>query len=246
MSNTSSTSLLSNIPMRYFLRIAVFSILICTLFSCARPCPKDIHIADLNLTTATKTFIPTGQLVDKMTFTNTATNAKLEFTNTSGNTQITRFELPVETLCERGDFLDKTTQTAYFSAETLHLYYTTTDGNYTLGVDAQPENFGLYGSRADTVMYEIFSAYGQKISEPSRTGSFRLLSSERGNSTKFDTTFRANNNMFNFVADTSIAGRPLTNVWTTPTNNGQTLFVYYTKTRGIEAFSTAEATWLRD
>jgi hypothetical protein len=215
------------------------------LWQCERPCPADINLGDLNLSGSTRAFVPTGQRVDQMTFVN-ATGQKLTFNNVSGSTQAKRFQLNVETMCQRGDLLDKTAQTAYFNAESIHLYYQSGTPNYTLAVDAQPENAGAYGSKNDTVFYETFAVSGQRIDAPSQVGSLRLLSSERGNSAKIPDQTRTNNMDFRLVGDTTILGKNIKNAWTTSSDGPHTLYVFYTQSTGIEAFTTKNGEqWIR-
>jgi hypothetical protein len=226
------------------LRLFYFGLIV-LLVRCARPCPADIKLGDLNLSAATRAFVPAGQRVDQLVFTNAA-GQKLTFTNNSGSAQAKRFQLNVETLCQRGDFLDKTAQTAYFNAESYHLYYQSGSPNYTLSVGAQPENAGTYGSRSDTVFYEVFSASGQRLDAPTQVGSLRLLPSERGNGAKIPEQTRVNNTEFRFVADTSILGKNIKNTWVTADNGKHSFFIFYTKELGIEAFTTKNGEqWVR-
>lgn len=212
---------------------------------CARPCPDDINLGNADLSPSTLAFFPAEQQVAQMTFVN-GTGSKLTFTNASGSTKAERYKLDVETLCQRGDFLDKTAQTAYYNAGNWHLYYQSGTPNYTLSVDAQVNNAGAYGSRKDTIFYESFAVSGQRIDAPSQVGSLQLLSAERGNSAKIPTDLRQNNSAFQQIADTTILGKKIQNAWVTRGDGNHSLFVFYTKTGGIEAFTTKNGEqWIR-
>lgn len=209
---------------------------------CARKCPDDINLGDLNLQAATLSFLPDAQKVQKMTFTNT-NGQQITFNNVSDGEK--RFQFDIETLCERGDFLDKTVQTAYFNAQTFHYYYNADNGAYTLAVDIQPNNAGNYGKRQDTLFYESFAAWGQKLTTPVRVGVVSVLTDERGNSAKLGVDVWVQHNRHRFVGDTVLGGQNLSQVYVNAKDSTQTLFVFYTKARGIEAFTTETETWLR-
>jgi hypothetical protein len=228
--------------MRFLLFFVVFSML---LARCAKPCPSDVNLGALNLTPASRAFLPAAQQVETMTFVNTD-GAKMNFQNQSGSIGNKPFQLNVETMCQRGDFLDKTAQTAYYNADAYHLYYRSTDQNYTLSIDLMLENAGEYGSRSDTAFYETLGIAGQKLSAPTRVGSLRILSSERGNEAKIGNMIRQNNNEFRIVADTTILGRPLQNLWVAADNGNHPFVIFYSKIRGIEAFTTPEGAWVRE
>jgi predicted pyridoxine 5'-phosphate oxidase superfamily flavin-nucleotide-binding protein len=212
------------------------------LAQCARKCPDDINLGDLNLHASTLAFLPDAQKVQKMTFTNT-NGQQISFNNVSDGEK--RFQFDIETLCDRGDFLDRTVQTAYFNAQTFHYYYNADNGAYTLAVDVQPNNAGPYGKRQDTLFYESFAAWGQKLTTPVRVGSVSVLSDERGNTAKLSADVRTQNNRYRFLSDTVIGGQVLSNVYLNARDSTQSLFVFYSKARGIEAFTTDTEVWVR-
>ena len=220
-----------------------FSLLLASLLAiqCAKRCPKDINLGDIDLQSTTRSWLPAAQKVNSMTFSRTD-GMQQTFTNNSSGEE--RFEYAVETLCERGDFLDKTVQTAYFNAQSIHYNYNSGDGKYTLSLDIMPSNAGDYGSRSDTLFYESLAVWGQKISEPSRVGSFTVLTSDRGNT--LSQTLLDNTNHFAMVADTVLNGKVIKNAWVPASDGKQTLFVFYTKENGIEAFTTDTEIWTRD
>lgn len=210
--------------------------------NCARKCPADINLGNLNLHNTTLSYLPESQKVNTMTFVNT-TGQTLVFTNTSEGE--TRVHFPVETLCERGDFLDKTVQTSGFNAQTIHYYYATPSQTYTLAIDMMPTNAGSYGNVSDTIYYESMAVWGQKILAPTRVGSLSVLTDERGNSAKITQSIRDNTNRFQTIADTTLNGRHIVNALVPVNDGNQTLFVFYTKEKGIEAFTTETEVWIR-
>jgi hypothetical protein len=224
----------------------IFSVLImgCILQSCARKCPADIKIGTLDLSAATEGWLPDAQKVDKMTFTNTA-GEKIIFNNTSapGNK---RFQMDIEVLCQRGDYLDKTTQTSYFDAESYHFYYANSDQSYTLAIDMQVNSSSTTGKLADTLFYENFACWGQKLSTPTATGGINTLTDDHNNGTKLPNFVRENSLDFRFVADTIVAGKTLQNVYYNATIGDEIFTVFYTKTKGIEGFSVGGVVWWKD
>lgn len=210
--------------------------------NCARKCPADINLGNLNLQSTTLSYLPQNQKVNSMTFVNAA-GQTLVFTNASeGESQV---HFPVETLCERGDFLDKTVQTSGFTAQTIHYYYATPSQTYTLAIDIMPTNAGSYGSVNDTVYYESIAVWGQKTLAPPRVGALSVLTDERGNSAKITQSIRENTNRFQTVTDTILNGRHIVNALAPVNDGNQTLFVFYTKENGIEAFTTETEVWTR-
>ena len=223
------------------------AVLITALFftaSCARRCPADINLGNVDMQNTTLGFLPASQKTNTMTFTNSA-GEKLVFKAQQGSGE-SRFPYSVETLCERGDFLDKTVQTVDFNAQAIHYDFRSDNGSHTLNIDLMPQSAGPYGNRNDTIFYETFSVWGQKLTEPTRVGSLTVLTDERGNTTKISDTVRDNTNHFQIVADTMLNGRHITNAYV-PANDGkQTLFIFYTKANGVEAFTTDTEVWVRE
>ncbi len=227
------------------MRICLFLIAI-TALHCAKPCPVDINLGDLKLDPSSVAFIPTVQQVKTIKFRN-GTGQKMEFTNASIGEGLKFFELPVETLCQRGDFVDKTAQTVFFKADQYNIYYQSDNLQYTLSLNLQPENAGEYGLRNDTIFYEVLGMAGQKIPAPAQVGSMHILTSERGNTAKISDNIRQNNNQYELLPDTTILGRNIKNAYVTPKNGQHTLFIFYTKLNGFEAFTTAGGEqWVRE
>jgi hypothetical protein len=215
---------------------------------CARPCPKDIKIGTLDFSGSTEAWLPANQQVESMTFKNTA-GTTLTFTNANTGWKNKRTQLPIETLCERGDYLDKTTQISYYDVEAVNLYYqapNNTSPTHTLEVSARFSNAGPYGVRSDTAFYESVSVSGQFLGTTPRVGGISLLSNERGNSAKIP-QFEYQGQRFRMIADTTVGGRNLKDVWTNAgTEATQTFFVFYTKLKGVEAFVYDSEVWLRE
>ena len=212
------------------------------LSNCARKCPADINLGDLNLQNTTLSYLPASQKTNSMTFKNAA-GQTLVFTNTSEGES--RVHFPVETLCERGDFLDKTTQTSGFNTQTIHYYYASPSQSYTLAIDIMPTNLGNYGSVSDTIFYESIAVWGQKTLDPIRVGSLSVLTDERGNGAKITQSVRENTNHFQTIADTTLNGRHIVNALVPVNDGNQKMFVFYTKEKGIEAFTTDTEVWTR-
>ncbi len=223
--------------------IFITTVLFAFSSSCARRCPDDIDLGNVNLSTASLDFLPASQKTATMTFVN-AGGQTLVFNASAGGGE-SRFPYSVETLCERGDFLDKTVQTADFQAQAFHYDFKTTGNTYTMNIDLMPQNTGTYGSRNDTIFYETFAVWGQKLTDPTRVGSLTVLTHERGNDNKISATLRENTNHYQIVADTVLLGRHIQQAFV-PANDGkQALFIFYTKTNGIEAFTTDTEVWVR-
>lgn len=228
--------------MKYHQLFAVLTII--GLFSahCARPCPKDIELGSLSLSATTKSFLPAAQDVNTMTFKDSSGQTLVFYLTNNANTNS---EIPVETLCQRGDFLDQTSQVSKYVVQTRRWSFASPGNAYTLDVQAEMQNLGTYGNPADTIFIESFVTWGQKIPNPSRTGTMSVLSSERGSAAKITDTQRQNYNKYRVVADTVLLGKNMSNVYITPKEGSNTLYIFYTKTNGIEAFTTDTETWVR-
>ena len=221
-------------------KFALFALL---FIQCARPCPKDIEIGAIMIGDKTKAFLPASQETKTMTFKN-SDGTQLVFQSTFFNGNHT-YNLPVETLCERGEFLDKTSQTVFFVVQSKRWEYETSDKNYTLSVDLDLDAIGQYGDRKDTVFYEKVAVWGQKINNPTRVGRIAILSDERGNSAKITDLQRQNANLYQIITDTTLNGRQIKNAYVPVNNGSQSLFIFYTKANGIEAFTTDTEVWTR-
>jgi hypothetical protein len=230
----------------YHLMVIGFAVFFVFLISsCARPCPADENLGNINLSSSTLSFLPFSQKTNKMTFVN-SDGETLEFTNNGQGEN--RFDLAVETLCERGDFLDKTVQTAEFKVQSFHYSYYSTNTDYNLNIDMTVNNAGSYGNRTDTVFYETIAVWGQRFVAPAQTGSWYLIADERGNSANITDTFRTNANHYRFVADTTLIGRHITNAYVGQNDGKNTFYIFYSKQNGIEAFTTEDGNevWVRD
>lgn len=223
--------------------LAIFAV-IATLYSCAKRCPADIKIGSLNLSSKTTTFLPKIQRVEMMEFKDKNGNT-LAFKNQNPD-WAKNVKLDVETLCERGEFLDRTVQTAYFDTQSFHLYYQSTDNAYSIGIDLQLNNDNFTGSRKDTVLYETFavSMYGTGPKSPN--GVVSVLSDIHGNQSKIDIARQNASNVYRFVADTTLNGRAMKNVYITPEGQNRNIFLFYTREEGLEAFVTEGNIWLKN
>ena len=185
------------------------------------------------------------QSIRSMEFANQA-GETLVFENTNFNQQNDKNEFPVETLCERGDFLDKTVQTAYYKTDAFHQYFVTAGQKYTISIDATLNNAGEYGEKEDTAFYETFVVFIQKISSPIATSALTMISSDRGNDlVKFNQYIEDTKNEV-FIADTTISGTRLQNVFMNTKPGPKPVQIFYSKTKGLELFMVSEdETWVR-
>lgn len=231
--------------MKRIITIASFSAIVCFAFSCAKRCPADIKISTLNLSEKTTSFLPKTQRVEKMEFKDKDGNV-LTFQNQNPN-WADFSKLDVETLCERGEFLDKTVQTAYFETQAFHLYYRSTNDLYSIGIDLQLNNDNFTGNRKDTVLYETFAVSMYGTGPKSANGVVAVLSDIHGNQAKIDIARQNASNIYRFVADTTLNGRNLKNVYITPEGQNRNIFIFYSKTGGLEAFMTEDKkVWLKN
>lgn len=225
------------------MKLTFFSLLLLlTGVQCARQCPADINLGSLNLQDSTLAYLPSAQRVNTMTFVNAA-GQTLTFTNNGKGEEY--FHLPVATLCDRGDFLDKTTQTEGFNAQSFHYYYAAPGQTYTLAIDISINNAGNYGSASDTILYETVGIWGQKTITPTASGSVSLIGSERGNSANIPAVVRdIYTNLYRIVPDTTLNGRHIVNALV-PVAPNNSMMVFYTQTNGYEAFITGNEVWTR-
>ncbi len=216
------------------MKIYIFFVLITLAYSCARPCPKDIKLDEVFLTQQSNSeYLPTEDPKDILIFENSS-GQELQFTDQNPKWKTT-YRIEVETLCERGDFLDKTTQTKYIDAPGYHAYYVSKDQLYTLAIDASVQNAGQYGNVSDTILYDFFSVWGQKIGTPAFTGGASKVTSDRGNGNRLPEFVFANDNMV-MIADTTIEGRSFKNIFTHPQSDILNFRIFYSREKGIEAF----------
>jgi hypothetical protein len=230
--------------MKHYLFFLFFMVCSFLSSSCARRCTADINLGNIDLQNSSLGFLPASQKVSTMTFSNAA-GQTLVFKANEGSGE-SRFPYSVETLCERGDFLDRTVQTANYNAQAFHYDFKTADNAYTLNIDLMPQSAGTYGNRNDTIFYETFAVWGQKLTEPTRVGSLTVLTHERGNEARLSDLLRNNTNHYQIVADTTFNGRHIQDAFVPENDGKQALFVFYTKVGGIEAFTTTDAeVWVR-
>lgn len=213
-------------------------------YSCAKRCPADIKISSLNLSSKTTSYLPKTQRVETMDFKDKDGNI-LTFKNQNPD-WAKRSQLDVETLCERGDFLDKTVQTAYFDTEAYHFYYRSTDGIYSIGIDLQLNNDNFTGSRKDTVLYETFAVSMFGTGPKSANGAINILTDSHGNEAKIDAAKQNALNIYRFIADTTLNGQKLKNIYVTPEGQNRNIFLFYSKEKGLEAFvNENNVVWLK-
>ncbi|MBK7524860.1 MAG: hypothetical protein IPI53_12085 [Saprospiraceae bacterium] len=227
----------------YMVIRVVFFIFITWLISCARPCPKDIQVDEVFFQKSTSDLLPQGSVTTPIIFEN-ATGDNLILKNQS-SVWPSHYQIDVATLCERGDFLDKTVQTEYIKAPGYNMSYVSDDHQINLNMSFYIYNASSVQALKDTVLYEECSVWGQKSGEPVYTGGLSVITSTRGNDEKIP-QYILNNQNVRFIPDTLINGKVLQNVYTNYLIQNKNMSVFYTVKNGIEgfAFSNGE-TWLR-
>ncbi len=212
------------------------------LGSCAVPCPRDKKAGEIALSAEARSFIPLGEHISPLTFVNADGVSKVFVSNPKDVD--TKAKIPIEILCERGDFLDKTTQIQYIEVPSVHLFYTDNEQKYTLALDVSIKNIGSK-SLADTVFVDDVSAWVQKLDGPSQNGSMSYCPSVRGRGNNVDVIRYLESVDFRIIADTTILGKRLTNVYTnaSPSENVR---VFLSKGQNIQAFTTKDGeVWVR-
>jgi hypothetical protein len=226
------------------MRLIYSSLLCLLLIGCAVPCPRDEKVGSLKYSSTTIPFVKGGALDKSMSF-KEAKGKVLEF-KFKLDKIASEVKIPVETLCERGDFLDKTTQIKYFAYEGYLLDYESLDGQYTLNYKVSIDNVGDYGKEADTLLYETVSAYGQKLSLPAEVGNFNFISSLRGNDIRIKAKLTNSTDNFTFLGKVTLQGKVFENIYATQENDANTLRLFIQKEKGIVAFTTKSGeVWLR-
>lgn len=225
------------------MRNIFFAVMTLTFFAkCAIPCPPDKKEGTLNFSADTRSFLPEKQKVNEMTFENTD-GRQLVFVNNNPDWN-KRAKIGVEILCERGDFLDKTVQSAYYDVESVHLFYvngTSTEQHYNINIDLVFEHIGN-GTKADTAFFETVTVWGQRLLNPIATGGSMLSMNTRGNDSRIPAFHKTNQS--HFVADTIIANRRIQNAFVA-LDTVDKFKVFYTKQNGVEAFTTPIEAWIR-
>jgi hypothetical protein len=228
--------------MFYFMRF--YWVLFLAFYSCAVPCPRDKKITDINFTAPTRNWLTTVDKLKTMTFVNTE-GKSISFVLPVVDMGA-RDRVAVETLCERGDFLDKTTQVRYYDAQGIHVFAQSDDQRYTLALDARIANYGQYGNPQDTIFVEDINAWAQRIKEPNLNGGVTIVTNARKNESHPSVLPRIAEQNFRILADTIINGRQIKNCITQNLNNNADIHIFYTAANGFEAFTTKDGeTWVR-
>lgn len=214
-----------------------------SILSCAVPCPRDVKEGSIEFSASSKSFLPTAQSLTPITFVNEK-GESLVFS--AATTQIfDKTQLITEILCERGDFLDKTTQVKYIEAPSSHIWYTTPSGNYTLAIDVVIDGFDSSKTVNDTALVETATVWAQQINK-GQNGSINKVTSYRGNKNNinFDSRFNAFDD-YRIIADTTILNVKLKNVIVNR-NPSESMHLYYEEGNGIVAFTTRDGeVWVK-
>jgi hypothetical protein len=225
-----------------------FWLILGSFYQCSRPsCPPSINLGNLDFSAPTKTLFPTAQRVNTMNFVNKAGQTLV--LNTNG-IEPTRDRLVAEILCDRGILDGRTQQTAFYESENYtYSYRTPTYPNLTLSARAFFLNTKEERStRRDTSFVEVLevqTSNGAGTNGYNNSSVILMLITERGNNAKISDSYRKQNTTFRQIADTTLNGRQLKNVFVAPDSSRNAMQVYYTGGRGIEAFLVDSTLWLR-
>jgi hypothetical protein len=214
------------------------------MLSCATPCPRDIKVGSIQFDQATTEFIPTSTNFKVLTFTND--KGKILTFTTTASSVVTPSKIPVKVLCQKGDFIDKTSQVEYLDASSVNLWYATVPERYTLAVDIVIDGFNPNTGVLDTAFIEKLTVWGQRVTTPSKVGTMSIVTSSRGNDQHPEIKKILNQpKEYAIIKDTTILNRNMQNVYYNPaSHNGMT--IYFTKENGIEAFKTDDnEIWVR-
>jgi hypothetical protein len=211
--------------------------------SCALPCPKNVKIGEVSFHPETQSFVPKQSNFKPLTF--VSNNGKTVTFNTQTEKVLDRSSIQIETLCSRGDFLDKTTQISFVEAPAVNLWYTEPSDQFTLSINISLQNLGQ--NAGDTILIENVSVWSQDIQNP-RLGSgiLSIVTNTRGNDDNESVKNFISNNNYRIIADTTIAGRNMKNVYTNRVYDVEGTYIYFTKDKGIEGFAnTAGQVFIR-
>lgn len=221
--------------------ICVFGVL---LLSCAVPCPKNKKVGSVQFSAETESFVPNSSDFKILTFVNEK-GETLTFTTMNSSVKTSR-KIPVKTLCERGDFLDKTVQIEYLDAPTVNLFYQTSPEKFTLAIDVAFDGHMPNTGIQDTAFIERVSVWAQKIGVDSKSGIMSVITSTRGNEKHKDLQNTLSQPVqYNIVKDTTILNRKIKIAYYNPAQSNS-INIFFSKENGIEAFSTDDGeVWVR-
>jgi hypothetical protein len=226
--------------------IKMYHFIVCgaILFSCATPCPKDIKAGSVNINSETTSFIPVGDNINPVVFVNKE-GKKITFRAYSSDVN-SKARIPIETLCSKGEFLDKTEQTRYIEVPSTHLNYNDDEQKYTLALDIGIQSIGTSGKASDTVFVEEAGAWMQKLDGNAQHGSVSLMTSDRGRSGHRDVlSFKNSTNDYRIIPDTTILGKRLTNAYVN-VSAFEDMRIFLEKGKNVQAFTTKDGeVWIR-
>lgn len=209
------------------------------LFGCARPCPKDIKEGSVNYSESTSSLIAAIDEGTSLRFENQSGKTKvlnLKYPNIHGFTKI-----PLEVLCQRGEFLDQSSQIRYLEAPTFYMTFSSADETVEIYFQAHIIN-DASDLNGDTLLYESFAVWIQDINI-SAAGSLTYLSNDRGNSVDFSEYANSFKDGYAFVEDTTISGHHLKDVYYN-LDHSSDIRMFYSKEEGVVCFQTAFDTWI--
>lgn len=209
--------------------------------SCARPCPTSIKQGEVGFSDATKDFVSIYNSLSFLEFENShkeilRLNEKISHRWDIG-------QLPLDVLCERGDFIDKTSQITYLETDQLIRSYASIDDKLEFNVAASIANDNPMQG-LDTILYETFTVWMQDLTL-SASGNCQILTSSRGHEDKLSPYISEEFENFRFVPDTIIDGRHLSDLYINQVKTTSEIIIVYNKLRGVECFITSAERWMR-
>jgi hypothetical protein len=143
---------------------------------------------------------------------------------------------------QQGQFLFPKETLIYYEAEQFGLYTASDDSQTrTLLVNAILYN-DRFGSPEDTLLYELVTVTAQFDEE---VASFQMLGSDRGNP-EVHTEHPEGFDTFQMLGDTSLLGRPFTQVLQNTPEAADGSLVFYNAEKGVIGIKTLNRFWVLD
>lgn len=218
---------------QYLLSLTILSLL---LYSACNRCPKDESLGQLNLRPESQTWMP-YQGGEQLTFQNQDGET---LTFDLPNQLNEREDLVVDVPCSQGSFLTPTEQTIFYEAEGYRLFLVSERGQeFSFILNLRPYQVDdLPGT--DTLLIDYLEATAQFGSSVANL--FRPTSNRSNPEVTNDQLEGLNNSRL--IGDTTLMGRPFTNVYTNQRTSGSATYVYYSTDLGFVGVDTPEGGWV--
>lgn len=203
-------------------------------------CPRDQKLGGLALQTSTKSLIPYrgGETLVFVSDQGEEISFKLPNARNLNEAQMLVVEVP----CSKGSFLFPKETLIYYEAEQFGLYTASDDSQIrTLLVNAIMYN-DRFGSPEDTLLYELVTVTAQFDEE---VASFQMLGSDRGNP-EVHLEHPDGFDNFQMLGDTSLLGRPFTQVLQNMPATPDGSLVFYNTQKGLIGVKTLNRMWVLD